>query len=77
MSTRCKGCNTIIKCSGLYLHFLLSHNPQCELYRRKLDDGVLLPDNKGKMAASRARAHVTETENGEKEGKRGVIMECQ
>ena len=77
MSTRCKGCYTIIKRSGLYPHFLHSCNPQCELYRCKLDDGVLLPNNEGKTAASRARAHITSTEHSESESEREVVMECQ
>lgn len=59
MSTRCKGCNAVIKRSGLYPHFLLSRNPQCELYRLKLDDGTLFPNNDGELAASGAQAHTT------------------
>ena len=41
MSTRCKGCNASFKRSGLYPHFQLSRNPQCELYRLELDGGEL------------------------------------
>src|SRR6266702_699949 len=62
MSTQCKGCNAIIKRSGLYQHIKKSHNPQCELCRSKLDDGILLPNNDGDMAASAAH---------------GTIMQCQ
>jgi Zn-finger nucleic acid-binding protein len=57
MSTRCKGCNASFKRSGLYPHFRLSRNPQCELYCLELDGGEL----DIKMAASRVQPHVIKT----------------
>ncbi|KAH9020914.1 hypothetical protein EDB84DRAFT_1441645 [Lactarius hengduanensis] len=59
MSTQCEGCSAIVKRSGLYPHIQQSRNPQCELYRVKLDDGALLPDNDSDTAASTAREYIS------------------
>ena len=75
MSTRCLGCNAVVKRSGLYPHFKRSHNPQCETYRRKLDEGALLPNNDYDMAASEAQPRVADTEDSESE--MAIITECQ
>lgn len=75
MSTRCLGCNAIFKRSGLYAHFNRTHNPQCEMYRRKLDEGALLPDNEYDMAASEAQEHVAGTED--RESEMAIITESQ
>lgn len=75
MSTRCKGCNTVVKRSGLYPHFLHSHNPKCKMYRHELDEGALLPINDGNAAASKAQVHVANMECSESE--MTDIMECE
>jgi hypothetical protein len=54
MSILCKGCNAVVKRSGLYPHFRQSRNPHCEEYRIKLDGGALLPNNEGDAAISGA-----------------------
>jgi hypothetical protein len=74
MSTLCKGCNAIVKRSGLYPHLQHSRNPKCELYHRELDEGALLPNNDSNTTASQAQAHVANTE--ETESEMAVIMEC-
>jgi hypothetical protein len=77
MSTLCKGCNAVVKRSGLYPHFQRSRNPQCELYRCKLDEGALLPDNDSDTAASQAQAHVQVASTERSESETAAITECQ
>ena len=59
MSSRCKGCNVSFKRSGLYPHFQLSRNPECQLYRLELDGRELWHnDDEDGMATSRAQEDV-------------------
>ena len=76
MSTRCKGCDAVIKCSGLYPHLRQSRNPLCELYRRQLDEGVLFPED-GSNAATSAQVQAVDTKHSGDERGTAAITECQ
>ena len=76
MSIRCKGCDAIVKRSGLYPHMRHSRNPQCELYRRQMDDGLLF-SNDGSNTATSAQVQVVDTKRSKGERGMDAIMECQ
>jgi hypothetical protein len=76
MSTLCQGCETVFKRSGLYSHFEHSRNPQCELYRRKLDEATLLP-NEGSRTPAASKDQMYTADPGYSESDTAVIMERQ
>ena len=77
MSTRCKGCNTVVKRHGLLPHLRLSRNPQCELYHRQLHHGVLPPNNDAAVDATSTQVQVVNPEQSKDEEGVAAITECQ